>query len=251
MNNLYNFRDIGGIRTAEGTEVRTGLLYRSDELTKLKRHDIDTLLHLNIKTVLDLRTVNEVNLRPDDLSDNHQINVIHIPFTYDQKELGLKRFLWYLITKSNKFSFSDMIKNYYQAIAFDNTEQVHQVFEVISEKTNLPALIHCVSGKDRTGFITAIIYKLLKVPERLILKDYLCSNKNIKPELDKFIRYTRWTNLFQFSPQRVYAMLAQPEYLNFVFREIERRYKSIDQYLVKGCKVEYEQINQLKKILLS
>lgn len=231
--------------------INSGIIFRSDELTKLKKSVIKTLLDLNIKTVLDLRTINEAKLRPHNIVTNCNINIIHVPFTYDQRELGLFRFLWYLIIKSNKFSFADMIKNYYRAIAFNNTDQVKKVFKIISKKNNLPVLIHCVSGKDRTGFIIAVIYKLLSVPDKLIMQDYLQSNRNIKPKLDKFLKYTKWMNFHQLSAERVNAMLAQREYLDFVFSEIENRFRSIDQYVIRGCGVEKEDIENVKQLLLS
>lgn len=40
----------------------------------------------------------------------------------------------------------------------------------------LPALIHCASGKDRTGLVIALIQTLLDASEAQITEDFLCSN---------------------------------------------------------------------------
>ena len=40
-----------------------------------------------------------------------------------------------------------------------------------------PVLIHCASGKDRTGFGAALILDVLGVEEQHILEDYLLTNR--------------------------------------------------------------------------
>jgi protein-tyrosine phosphatase len=44
MDSLINFRDIGGLPTADGRVMRTGVMYRSNELHKLKLKDLDNLM---------------------------------------------------------------------------------------------------------------------------------------------------------------------------------------------------------------
>ncbi len=36
-----------------------------------------------------------------------------------------------------------------------------------------PVLVHCTSGKDRTGVVVAALLKILKVPESIIVQEYL------------------------------------------------------------------------------
>ena len=38
-----------------------------------------------------------------------------------------------------------------------------------------PMLVHCSAGKDRTGFVIAMLLHALDVPEPLIREDYLAS----------------------------------------------------------------------------
>ena len=35
---LYNFRDIGGMTTSDGRKMKAGVLFRSEELSKLSRN---------------------------------------------------------------------------------------------------------------------------------------------------------------------------------------------------------------------
>ena len=49
------------------------------------------------------------------------------------------------------------------------------IAKLIEPATSLPILIHCTSGKDRTGVITAIILKAFKISDEIIIKEYLMS----------------------------------------------------------------------------
>ncbi|MDB5045332.1 MAG: tyrosine phosphatase family protein, partial [Deinococcus sp.] len=41
---------------------------------------------------------------------------------------------------------------------------------------NYPVLIHCTSGKDRTGIVIAALLSIVGMPERLIVDEYLLSD---------------------------------------------------------------------------
>ena len=62
-----NLRDLGGWPVADGRRVRRGLLYRSATLANLTESDQARVAALNIRTVCDLRGVNEAALRPSRL----------------------------------------------------------------------------------------------------------------------------------------------------------------------------------------
>ena len=53
-----------------------------------------------------------------------------------------------------------------------------------------PALFHCTTGKDRTGWAAAALLLLLGVPDELVMREYLLTNEELlpaeKPLLDHF-----------------------------------------------------------------
>ncbi|MFB9992152.1 tyrosine-protein phosphatase [Deinococcus oregonensis] len=51
-----------------------------------------------------------------------------------------------------------------------------------NEQLEYPALIHCTSGKDRTGIVVAALLAIVGVPEQLIVAEYLLSDGEIKEE---------------------------------------------------------------------
>ncbi len=50
---------------------------------------------------------------------------------------------------------------------------------IAREECALPALLHCTSGKDRTGVAVAAILKILGIPDDVIVEEYLLSDGEV------------------------------------------------------------------------
>jgi protein-tyrosine phosphatase len=59
-----NLRDLGGWPTGEG-RVRSGLIFRSAEIDKLRDEDVPAFEQLGIRSIYDLRTQGERTAQPD------------------------------------------------------------------------------------------------------------------------------------------------------------------------------------------
>lgn len=248
---VFNFRDIGGLKTKDGNFVKTGLLFRSGELSQLTEKGLNSLKQLNIKTVIDLRTPNECKSKPDRIPAAADINIVNVPFCYNKKDLNNQEFFALLLRKSKDLDFEALIKNIYYDIVFECTSQIKDTISLISDKNNLPALIHCTGGKDRTGTISAIIQLLAGVPEETVMEDYLASNGFIEQRMKRTLKFIRWMSLFRISPERIKPMLiVRRDYLEDILIEIMNRYNTIEDYLDRLCFVQEESITKLKQILL-
>jgi protein-tyrosine phosphatase len=159
---LYNFRDVGGYRTADGRTVRWGQLYRSDSLGKLDGGDWERFRQLRVRTVIDLRHRHEIAARgrvpASDLLGYHHVSVEHRP--YDQAGLGAD-------TEPARF-----LADRYGELAADGAAEFRQVLEVIAAAGSAPLVVHCAAGKDRTGVLTALVLALLGVAADDIVADY-------------------------------------------------------------------------------
>ena len=78
LNGAFNFRDLGGYVTKDRNTLRTGLLFRSDDLWRLDDSDISQLMKLRLKSVIDLRSENEVTTRGFFPVDKFPIDYINI-----------------------------------------------------------------------------------------------------------------------------------------------------------------------------
>ena len=63
-----NFRDLGGYVAADGRRVRPGLVFRSAHLGGLTTADCRTLAQLGVRTIVDLRGLNEAAETPHAVS---------------------------------------------------------------------------------------------------------------------------------------------------------------------------------------
>ncbi|XP_069135388.1 uncharacterized protein [Argopecten irradians] len=98
--------------------------------------------------------------------------------------------------------------------------------KLLTKKENLPALINCAHGKDRTGITSALILLLLGETPENVIKDYTVSEKAlapIKPRLhDEIVKRFNWDESF---------MYAKPETLQTALNHINDKYGSIENYL--------------------
>jgi protein-tyrosine phosphatase len=58
--------------------------------------------------------------------------------------------------------------------------QVARVFE--NPELHYPVLIHCTSGRDRTGVVVAALMRLLAIPDPIIIEEYLLSDGDVQEQ---------------------------------------------------------------------
>ena len=158
---LVNVRDLGGLPIRDGVTVRRGLLLRSAELARLEPAGAALLDEFGLRTVIDLRTNDEVGQRPDRLNgtkaDLHTISLL--PVNYHEIPV-------YQV-------------DLYVYLAESCTKETAQAVKVLAAPGALPGLFHCAVGKDRTGFLAAVILALLGVPDEEIISDFMLSNAEL------------------------------------------------------------------------
>ncbi|MFJ8259271.1 tyrosine-protein phosphatase [Peribacillus asahii] len=248
---VYNFRDIGGRETIDGNRMKTGVLFRSDELSRLSKQDIEKMKRLQLKLICDLRTPNEQKSRPGRIKPEHGVELVSISMYDKSQEFTHFEFFKFLVGKSNTINFEEIMKEMYRNMAFSSCNEIQEVIQLLSEQKHVPALIHCTGGKDRTGYIAAIIQLLVGVSYETVLNDYLFSNDVIGPRMKKMERFIRWMSLFQASPERIKPMLeVRRDYLDDVYYGIIDKYGDIETYLCQACKVQQNSLLNLKHLLL-
>lgn len=135
----------------------------------------------------------------------------------------------------------------YISYVTDESEQFGKALKVFLDKDNYPILVNCSLGKDRAGFLTAMLLTALDVPEETIMKDYMASNNHI--DLRHLAYMAR--NLNTDAQETITVLLGADEtWLDLAFHKIKKEYGSTDKYLSKGLHLTEKERDTLKDIIL-
>jgi protein tyrosine/serine phosphatase len=155
-----NFRDIGGYATRTGETVRWKRVYRSDALARLTDDDITLLTPLQVATLIDLRSMQELETSGHSrLVTDHGVTHRHLPF---------------LPESTNPVDYQNLppLSELYVQMIERGAPTVRAVFDALADDATYPAVIHCAAGKDRTGVTIALLLRTLGVADEVIAADY-------------------------------------------------------------------------------
>ena len=241
-----NFRDLGGYETFDGRRLKWGKLYRSSKLSGLTDEDLHRVKRLGLTLVCDFRHLQEQELEPSRLDPAHPSEHVSLPVTPG----SLNHFLENL--HSGVVAVEDST-GLMQAI---NREMVSHQMPQYAEMFRLlllgdhQVLIHCASGKDRTGFGAALILDVLGVEEEQIVEDYLLTSKflPIDQEVERLAGQLV-NHRGEPLPEEVLRPLLEvrPEYIAACFEEIRRRYESREHFFETALELDEEKLAVLRE----
>lgn len=251
--NTNNFRDLGGYKTVNGQTVKWGRIFRSDKLDHLSTDDLKRFNQLNISTDIDLRSQEEAENAPDQLTDN--VKYVHDP-VFQQDETESSRTEEYLKEPVVTEPFTG--KKHMQAVykMFVNRPQsiqaIKKVFtELLSATDSTGTLFHCTAGKDRTGISAYLILRALGVSASTAQNDYLLTNIALKNFLRGQVAALRAAGNSETIINNYVALWsADQSYLNTALTSIQNQYGSVNQFLTGGLQLTTQDIQDLQKMYL-
>ncbi|MBE6143115.1 MAG: tyrosine-protein phosphatase [Erysipelotrichaceae bacterium] len=223
FNLTLNSRDIGGVKTPNG-KIKHRVVIRSDALVFLSEDDKKFLLDNNIKTQIDLRAGRVLSFRPSSLLNDERFTYFNFPLV----EGSLK-----------SLEENDSISALYLRM-IENKEVFRDVFKTFINVDG-GVIINCTAGKDRTGIVIYMMLSLLGVDFKIILNDYVSSDRNIRERLP-IVRET-----IKDFPK--FLGEAKEEYLINFNKSFIKKYQSVENYLL-NVGLTIEEINQIKRKLL-
>ncbi len=243
-----NFRDLGGYVTEDGKTVRKGLLYRSGVMTNLTKKDEDYLAGFGFETVVDLRSNEERDLFPNHWAPKAGIDYVAI-----------------------EYQFMDMIKgkeygpdmaNPYEDMPYFLKPQLKAYFDK-ALAGEVPMVVNCSAGQDRTGITAALMLTALGVPRPQVMQDYVLSTEYRRPQVEM-----GEVDLESAAEQNPFAKLmlryvdkkstrAEPlirydgiPYLYFAFKQIEGDFGSVEAFLDQELGVDQKDLQRLRHMYL-
>ena len=156
VENINNFRDLGGHGIKQGLIYRSARFSESDGTSLVSENTRQTIFSLGINTEIDLRRRDE-NGEITQSPLGEEVHYYHLPMIY-----GGENILTYVGEHSSGH--------------YDNPVEIKNFFEILADENNYPINFHCSIGKDRTGCMAYLIEALCGMSEEDIYRDYLFSN---------------------------------------------------------------------------
>ena len=154
VSGVPNFRDVGGL-PAGNAHTRSGVLFRSGNLTKLDDGGRSALAGIGIRRIIDLRDEDEVR---------------HAPSRVDGLSVQTQRVPLFLGSVASFFEQDISLAEMYRKITAESSQGVVDVVRgVLADQ---PVLVHCTVGKDRTGVTVALTLAAAGTDADAIVADY-------------------------------------------------------------------------------
>ncbi|MDB5974202.1 MAG: protein tyrosine/serine phosphatase [Nevskia sp.] len=248
-----NFRNVGGLPAADGRVLRTGLIYRSGALDGLNADDMATLGALGVRLCLDLRSRGERMDNPSRWPEDRAPRILALEVATDIRVLDRELADW-LAEHPDREGAERLMRGIYRSMPLSCAPVLTRLFvELVESDDARPVLIHCTAGKDRTGFIVAMLLKALGIADADVFADYLESNKHY----DQIRQDSKISALLQrmlgfaLGPEALQAVTcADRSYLAGAFEEIESGFGTADRYLQSCAGLDAARRDRLRQILL-
>ena len=240
-----NFRDLGGHETEEGRRLRWGKLYRSSKLSSLTDEDIRYVNRLGVTLICDFRQVIEQELEPGLLLHSDRTRLASLPIAPGSHNNFIENLHNGIIAVDDAAGFMEQVN---RDLVASQMPQYAEMFRLLLAGDE-QVLIHCASGKDRTGFGAALILDVLGVDEEAIVHDYMLTNKYlpVDAEIERLSKQFTDHTGSGVSEAVLRPMLeVRPEYIRACFEEIRRRYKSREHFFETALDLDSGKVGKLK-----
>lgn len=247
-----NTRDLGGHRAADGRTIATGRLVRSESLARLTDADLERLRSLGLRLVIDFRTHDEVRFDgPDRLPAD--VPRLHLPVgggvvqqLYGPASSGDSTALQTMLEDGGAEAIMKRINRGFVVNDDERRAFATAVRRVVDDE--LPLLFHCTAGKDRTGWMAAVLLTILGVDRDTVIDDYLESNRHYLPKVVE--QLSSLPNL-ALDPQLLTPLFTQvPEYLLAGFAAADDHYGGFEPYVRTGLGISDTEVAALRTTLL-
>lgn len=164
LEHAYNVRDLGGYEAFDGQVTSFRRLLRSDGLQRLTKEEWERLYSYGVRTVLDLRSLAEIKLHPDQVPEN--MMWYHCPL--QRAQIDLKD-----VGGSAAQAFAGSLTEGYVNMVKHHGDLLAAALKQLTKGLQQGAvLFHCSAGKDRTGVLASAVLYMMGVEREDIIADY-------------------------------------------------------------------------------
>jgi len=225
---IWNFRDVAGtgVPLSGGATMATGVVYRSGQLKGITADDAATLVVLGIGDIYDLRSRSAARKSPDPVISGIAYSRIDVFSGHSKSYKGR--------TAAGARAYMRAMN---RAFVTDSAQRskIAKVLTAIAGASG-PVLIHCAAGKDRTGWVSAMLQTIAGAGRKAIVGQYVLSNTYRKALIETRVAAARRTSARKAAIVGEQERL-RPSYLEAGLDKAAARYGSLSRYLTKGLKL--------------
>ncbi|GGZ07536.1 tyrosine-protein phosphatase [Streptomyces nitrosporeus] len=251
---VVNLRDLGGIALGRDRRLRQGILLRSGQLSDFDaEHDI-AVAALGIRTVVDLRTADERQWAPDRLPPGARLFVADVLGDHPGVTQGRLRALL-----SDPAAAFDALGGgkaeglfaqvYRKMVLAPGAAAAYRAFlETAADPGARPLLFHCATGKDRTGWATALLLLTAGASREVVRAEFLAVNRAARRAFGREVhRYLEGGG----DPDIAAAITeVRPRYLDAALDAMDERWGGLEGYLHKALRVPQAVVDRLRADLV-
>jgi protein-tyrosine phosphatase len=238
---LRNFRDVAGpgYETRRGPMLR-GRLFRSNTV-QVSEEDLAVLGTLGIVAIYDLRGQEEISRRPDAAIEGARWHHTWVP------GLGTAA----IAALQTPVETQQAMVDHYRGFVRDPAKRAGfaAVLSAITRHDGAQ-LFHCAEGKDRTGWLTMLLQRLVGVSEDDIVADFLLTNELMSADGPTLAVMREF---FGDRPDEFFlpVMIADAVYLEAGMTQLEQDYGDLYGYLCDGLNLSDAQLDKLQRLLVA
>lgn len=244
-----NFRPVAGLPSRFGGFVRPGKIYRAEAVCSISDDDAECLARLGIRLVCDLRSEWE---RAAASSYWLRSGVEVLPMTVSPEVPTGEGSAVMAPAGSGAAAALRVMMHIYASLPAACARHLAILFDRLS-RGDLPMLIHCTAGKDRTGFVIAMLLHATGVQEDAIFADYLASNDRASASVIDATRRFMEQGMNYAVDEEALAVLSgvREEFLLAAFARASQEFGDLDGYLREAVRLDPQRRALLASLLLT
>ena len=250
-----NFRDLGGYAGLDGRTVRTKRIYRSQLIAKPTPEDAAALKAINLRYVCDLRGTQEREMAPNRWTEAPEPTFRHLDIGMDVRA-GATDLLDIIAADPTVNGIGKMMMRTYSLLPGAFEGKLGPFLDDLMSGDHFPVVIHCTAGKDRTGFVSALLLLTLGVPLDVVHHDYALTEtySNMDQMMVASARYLKSVVGDKVTPDDGMVRLlcgTSPDFLNAALGVVERDYGSVEGYLEQTAGFDAAKRERLRELMLT
>ena len=248
---ISNARDMGGLCTAHGCIISSGLLIRSANLSDATDADKNVLQEkYHLSKIIDLRT----EVERTEMPDASIANVDYLPILiFDKSTAGISHEK--MNSKEQILAVIPKMEQLYCKMVIDPScrENLGKAARCVMEHdfSKGSVLWHCTEGKDRCGLLSAVLLLALGMERSTIMEDYLLTNRVNAAKSERYYQMMLSAGKTETKAEMIRDIfLAKEEYLDAAFSTIDAQYENADVFLRDGLNIPQKLIGRFQSSVL-